>query len=146
MVEPQVALHPLCAHVEPAVAEAERLVDVLLVELERKRRRAREDPQLVDLQLDLAGRQVRVHELRRAGHDLAGRLEHELVADLVRGLGGGGRVLGVEDELHLAGVVAEVDEDEPAVVAARVGPARDRDAAARVVGPQLAAHDVAPGH
>ena len=90
MVEPQVALHPLGAHVEPAVAEAERLLDVLLVELERERRRPREDPQLVHLQLDLAGREVRVDELRRAGHYLPGRLEHELVADLVRGLGRGG--------------------------------------------------------
>ena len=35
VVEPQVALHPLGAHVEPAVAKAQRLVDVLLVELER---------------------------------------------------------------------------------------------------------------
>ena len=55
-------------------------------------------------------------------------------------------MLGVDDELDLAGVIAEVDEDEPAVVAAGVGPAGDGDAAARVVGAQLAAHDVAPGH
>ena len=140
VVEPEVPLHPLGPHVEPAVAEAEGLVDVLLVELERERRRAREDPQLVDLHLDLAGRQVRVDELRRARHDLAGRLEDELVADLVRDLGRGGRVLRVDDELDLARVVAEVDEDEPAVVAARVGPAGDRDAPAGVLRAQLAAH------
>ena len=146
VVEPEVPLHPVGPHVEPAVAEAQGLVDVLLVELERERRRARQDPQLLDLELDLAGRQVRVDELRRARHDRAGRLEHELVAYLVGGLGRGGRVLRVDDELDLAGVVAEVDEDEPAVVAARVGPAGDRHAAAGVVGPQLAAHDVAPGH
>src|SRR5207302_944744 len=69
-----------------------------------------------------------------------------LVADLVRGLGGDGRALRVDDQLDLAGVVAKVDEDEPAVVAACVGPAGDRDAAAGVVGPQLAAHRVAPAH
>ena len=105
-----------------------------------------QDPQLVDPHLDLAGRQVRVDELGRARHDLAGRLEDELVADLVRSLGRGGRVLRVDDELDLARVVAEVDEDEPAVVAAGVGPAGNRDAPAGILRPQLAAHRVAPGH
>ena len=38
-----VALQLVAAQVEPAVAEAERLVDVLLVELERQRRRAADD-------------------------------------------------------------------------------------------------------
>jgi hypothetical protein len=55
-------------------------------------------------------------------------------------------VLRVDDELDLARVVAEVDEDEPAVVAARVGPAGDRHAAPASCRAQLAAHDVAPGH
>ena len=43
-----------------------RLVDALLVELERQRRRAREDLELGRLQLDLAGRHRRVDRLRRA--------------------------------------------------------------------------------
>jgi hypothetical protein len=146
VVEAEVPLHPLGPHVEPAVAEAEGLLDVLLVELERQRGRAGQDPQLVDLHLDLAGRQVRVDELGRARHDFAGRLEDELVADLVRDLGRGGRVLRVDDELDLPRVVAEIDEDEPAVVAASVGPAGDRHAAAGVVRPQVAAHHVAPSH
>ena len=47
--QPEVALQLLAAQVEPAVAEPQRLVDVLLVELERKRRRARDDLELVDL-------------------------------------------------------------------------------------------------
>ena len=83
--EAQVALHLLAPHVEPAVTEADRLVDVLLVELERQRRRAREDLERVDLELDLAGRQVRVDGLGRAGDDLARRLDDELVAERVRG-------------------------------------------------------------
>ena len=84
------------AQVEPAVAEAQRLVDALLVELERERRRARDDLELVDLELDLAGRHRRVHRLGRARDDLAACTEHELVADLLRELGGGGRALGVD--------------------------------------------------
>ena len=43
-----------------------------------------------------------------------------------------GGALGVDDELELAGVVAQVDEDEAAVVAARVDPAGDGDALADV--------------
>ena len=52
VVEAQVALHPFAAHVELAVAESQHLVDVLLVDLERQRLRARDDRQLVDLDLD----------------------------------------------------------------------------------------------
>ena len=84
--------------------------------------------------------------LRRAAHDFALGLEHELVPDAVRDLCRLGRLVGVDDELHLAREVAQVDEDEPAVVAARVRPAGERDATAGVVRAQLAAHDVAPAH
>src|SRR5205085_11627768 len=70
----------------------------------------------------------------------------ELVPDLVgRPLCLGGP-LGVDDQLQFSGVVAQVDEDEPAVVAARVDPAGDRDALADVVLAQLAAIEVAPAH
>ena len=79
--KPNVPLQALAPQVEPAVADAQRLVHVLLVELERERRASGEDLQLVDLELDLAGRDVRVHVLGRAGGDLAGGAEHELVAD-----------------------------------------------------------------
>ena len=66
-----VSLQPVPTEVEPAIADAQRLVDVLLVELERERRARRDDLELVDLELDLAGRQVRVDVLRRASGDLA---------------------------------------------------------------------------
>ena len=81
-----VPLHLRAPQIEPAVADPQRLVDVLLVELERQRLGARDDLERVHLQLDLAGRQVRVDRVRRAGDDLALGPEHELVADLVRRL------------------------------------------------------------
>ena len=81
-----VALELVAAEVEPAVAQAQRLVDVLLVELERKRGRAADDLERVDLQLDLAGRHVRVDGLRRARDELALGAKHELVPDPVREL------------------------------------------------------------
>jgi hypothetical protein len=58
--EAQVPLHLLAAQVEVAVAQARALLDVLLLELERQRLGARDDLELVDLELDLPGRQVRV--------------------------------------------------------------------------------------
>jgi len=143
VVEAEVALHALAPHVEPPVLQAEHVVDVV-ADLERQRRRARQDLQRLDLDLDLARRQVRVHGLRRALDDFALRLEHELVAHVVRDLRRLGRMLRVDDELHLAAEVAQVDEHEPAVVAARVRPAGDRHARADVGRSQRAAGRVAP--
>ena len=122
MRHPQVALHALAAHVEPAVAEPRRLLDGVVAHLERQRRRAREDLQALDLDLDLAGREVRVDGLRRARGDLADGLDDELVPELVPPVGL------LEDELDLARVVAQIDEDEPAVVAPGVDPAGDGQA------------------
>ena len=144
--EAEVPLQPLAPQVEPAVPDAERLVDVLLVELERERRARREDLQLVDLELDLAGRDVRIHVLRRARRHLAGCAEDELVADVVGRLGRLGRALGVDDELADARRVAQVDEHEPAVVAAARHPARERAPFADEVAVQLARAEVAPAH
>ena len=141
-----VSLQLVPAEVEPAIAEAQRLVDVLLVELERERRARRDDVELVDLELDLAGRQVRVDVLRRARGDLALRAKHELVADVVRGRGRLRRALGVDDELADPRRVAEVDEDEPAVVAAPRDPAGERVSLSDVLGPELAGSEVAPAH
>ena len=134
------------AQVEPAIAEAQRLVDVLLVELERERRARRDHLELVDLELDLARGQVGVDVLRRACGDLPGRAEDELVPDVVRGGGRLGRALGVDDELADPRRVAEVDEDETAVVAAPRDPAGERVALADVLGPELAGSEIAPGH
>ena len=100
----------------------------------------------VDLHLDLAGRHLRVHGLGRAADDGAARLQDELVAHAVRDLRRVRRVLGVEDELRHAGLVAEVDEDEAAVIAAARRPAGERHLAALVLGPRLAATQIAPGH
>src|SRR3712207_9153072 len=77
----QVPLHTRAAEVEPAVAQAERLVDPLLVELKRERRTARDHLERVDLDLDLARREARVHVLRRATDDLALGAQDEIDPD-----------------------------------------------------------------
>ena len=135
-----VPLQLLAAQVEPAVAQAQRLVHVLLVELERQRRRAADDLELVDLELDLAGRHVRVDRLGAARDERPLGAEHELVPDLVRELGRLGRQLGVDHELRDPGAVTEVDEDQAAVVAAARGPAGQGERLADELLAGLAAH------
>ncbi len=141
-----VALEPLAAQVEPAVAQPQRLVDVLLVELERQRRRAADDVEPLDLELDLARRHVRVDGLRAPGDERALGAQHELVPDLVRECRRLGGVLGVDHDLRDAGAVAQVDEYEAAVVAAPVSPPGERDPLADELLRRLAAHVGAPDH
>ena len=140
----EVPLHPLPAQIEVAVAEPQRLLHPIVVELERERLRPRHDLEHVELNLDLAGRDVRVDSVGRAAHHLAFGAQDELGAHVVRDRRGGCGALGVGDELNGPGVVPEVDEDEPAVVAAACSPAGDGDAPARVLATQVAAVEVTP--
>ena len=64
----------------------------------------------------------------------------------MRRAGGFGRSLGVDDELADPGLVAQVDEYEAAVVAAPRDPAGERDALPDMLGPDLAATEIAPAH
>ena len=57
-----------------------------------------------------------------------------------------GDALRVDHELGDPRAVAEVDEDEPAVVAPARDPAGERQRPADVLGARLAAHEVAPAH
>jgi hypothetical protein len=90
-----------------------------------------------DADLDLAGRQVGVHDAGVAGHDLAVDLDHALGAQALDR--GEARGLGVQHQLGQAVMVAQVDEDQAAVVALAVDPARQADRIAGVGGPQGAA-------
>jgi hypothetical protein len=72
---------------------------------------------VVDLELDFAGRDVRVHSIGRPSDDLALGSEDELVPHVVCRLRRLRCPLRIDDELTDAGLVAQVDEDETAVVA-----------------------------
>src|SRR6266540_1341555 len=144
--EAQVALHPLAPQVEVAVTEAQAFVHVLLVELEGKRLRARDDLELVDLELDLAGRKVRIDRIRRARGHLALGADDELVPDSVGDLGGLRRALRVDHQLREPALVAKVDEDEPAVVATRGRPARERESLPGVLLAELPRVEITPPH
>ena len=124
--------------------QAQRLVErPVLVDRERRRRRLRERVDGVDVELDLARRQARVDVALLAPHDLPGRGDHVLGAQLLGRRVRLARALRAEDELHEARAVAQVDEDQPAVVAPAVDPAGDAHGLADARRAQLAAPGVA---
>jgi len=138
--EDDVAVDRLAAEVQVAVLEAQQLVDVrLLDDVEGRRLGLVEDGGGVGLHLDLARREVRV--LRSLGPvgDGALHLEDVLAADRIGDGVGLAALFRVEHHLGEAVVVAQVDEDEAAVVATAVDPAGQRDRLPFVGGAQLAA-------
>jgi hypothetical protein len=72
-----------------------------------------------------------------AGHDLAVDADHALGAQALDDVEAGG--LGVQDQLGQAVVVAQVDEDQAAVVALAMDPARQAHRGAGVGGAEGAA-------
>ena len=124
---------------------AEAGLSFLGVGVQRKRRRRglREDGHLPGLDLDLARGQLRVDVARLAPHDVPGDADDVFAAQL---LGGGeqlGAVLRMKDELDDPGAVAQVDEDQAAVVTAVVDPARDARLGAGACGVEVAGPAVA---
>jgi hypothetical protein len=77
--------------------------------------------------LDLAGRQLAVDRVVASPLDLAAHGDHPLGAQLVRARMRLGRHLGAKHHLDQTLAVAQVDEDQAAVIAAAMHPARDHD-------------------
>ena len=128
------------------MAEARVLTDLTREALDLKRRRLGVGEQLGTghLQLNLTSRQLGVDRLLGAAHHRADRGQHVLGAELVGKLEQiGARSVGVEDELDQPRPVAQVDEDQPAVVAAAVDPTGDPHLGVDSIAQHLAAPDVA---
>ena len=89
---------------------------------------------------------IRNEFVLQARGDLALRAHDELVANLMGHLGCLRRALRVDHELRQAALVAEVDEDQAPVVAPSRRPAREGEAPADVLLPELARLQVAPPH
>ena len=141
MAKLQISEHGATPQVEVAILEAQGLVDLDLdgaLHLERRRARRVDDLQRDDADLDGAARQAGVHRVGGAGYDLAAHREDVLGAHLLRTSVGLGGVRRIEHELHDATAIPQVDEDEPAVVAATGDPAGQADLASDVGGTQLA--------
>ena len=117
-----VVVEVFAAEVQEAVFEAERFRRVLVLrDQERQLFGLAEHGHLIGHEFDLAGRDLRVHGLRRAGDDFAREAHDRLHAPAFEFLI---EILGrVDHDLRLAVVVAQVDEDDAAVVAHAVDPA-----------------------
>ena len=103
--------------------------------LKRQRLGGRQHLEPIGHHLDAPGRQRRIDVLVGAGDDLARHADHALQ---LHGLGGLERVgVGREHDLRHAVVIAQVDEQQMAVVALAVHPAGDADVLPHVLGPQL---------
>ena len=98
---------------------------------------ARQHGQLAHGKLDRARGEAGVDGVRRTGHDLARHLDHRLRPQRV--CLGKYRAGGVDHALRQPVVVAQIDEDEVAVVALAVNPPRDAGGLAHVTRPQLPA-------
>ena len=126
-----VGVHALAAQVEEAVAQAHVLAGspASLVDLERQRLGRRLQRRVPRSELDLAGRQLGVDGLRRARDDLAGdghdAFEPQRLDRLEQ------RRSSVDHALGDAVMVAQVDEQQIAVVALAVDPAGERGLSGR---------------
>ena len=138
--------HRLAPQVKGAVPEPQRFVDGdVLVDRERRRLGIRQDLEFVDRHLDLSRLEVGVDVRGLAASDGPRGAQHVLGAERV-GFGVRlGRRLGVKDELDDAASVSEVDEDEPAVIAAAMDPPRDPRGRVGTLRRQLAAPGVPVG-
>ena len=133
-----VAVDALAAQIEEAVGEPQILAGILIaVDLERQH--LGRGLQLIglDAQLDLAGRKLRIDRLGRARHEPAGEGDdafHPHRFDLAEE-----RARGIDDALRDAVVIAQVDEQQIAVIALAVDPAGEAHRAAGIGKAELAA-------
>ena len=98
-----------------------------------------EHGQRIGDEFDLSGGQRGVFLARQSRGDLAGDGDHVFGAQRMGLRGNGGVFLRPEDHLRDARAVTQVDEDDPAVVPARIDPAGERGGGAHVGGAELVA-------
>ena len=118
----EVLLHLVAAQIQRAMADAQRLVDVLVVELERQRIARCQLVKFVDEDLNGAGREIRVDGSLGTRHDLAAGVDDALDTNRLGHLDRLRGVLGVDHELDNAAAIAQIDEDQTAMVAQARGP------------------------
>ncbi len=145
--EDQSPEHRLTTDVEVAVLQPQALVDrgVGLVDVERRRLRLGQDVDGGRLELDGARRQLRVLGAGQTRRDRARDRHDELRAQPAGGLVRVRRVGPVDHDLGDPVTIAQVEEDQLAVVATPVDPAGQTGVAAGIGSPKLAAGVAAVG-
>ena len=121
----------IAAQVEKPVFETNLFRIVLLAE--HRHRQFAGGPEhldLVDVDFDLAGRQVRVLGTGRAPADLAVNADHPLRAQRLGELER--LAVGIGHDLREPIVIAQIDEQHPAMVADAMAPARQPDGGADI--------------
>ena len=136
----EVVLHLRAAQVEIAVLEAHFFVgDCLFGRRKRGKLRVVQDQQVRRGDFDFAGDHFRVDRIGAAQADLADSGDDVFRANMLGfGMAFGRKVL-VQHNLRNAVAIAQVEEDEVAVIAAAIHPAHQRDGFAGVGGAQFAA-------
>ena len=139
-VRPQqdVALHLLPPQIEEAIAQT-RFFPRLFVRGDDQRRdvgRAQKFER-IDANFDRAGRQFRIHRRLIAGDHAAIDANHAFNADLFNL--SQERAVGVAHALRETVAIAQIDEQQPAMIALTMNPARNPDGLTGVVGAQRAA-------
>ena len=129
MAQHDILLHLGTTQVEVAVFEPQHLVHVeIVLDIERRRLRLVQDAKLAADDLDLARFHLRVHGVLGTRAHVAAHRDDELRAQGLRLVE---RALAhlrlVINHLHIAGTVAQIDENQSAVVAAARHPAAYRD-------------------
>ncbi len=135
----QIALHGRAAQINIAIAQAHVLGSGVGVDRKRRGLRDVEDVRLCHRDFHFTGRKLRVDRALGAHHHLAACGQIILGAGAPRDLVRRGGLGGVENQLEDALAVAQIDEDESAVVAAGSNPSPQRNFAPGVGGAQCAA-------
>ena len=136
----KVRLHFSPAQVEVAVLQAHLFVgDGVFGGREGRRPGIVEQKEFAGDDFDLAGGHAGVFQAGGAAADFSFNGNNKFRTGGV-GFGVGGRDLLVNDDLRDAGAVAQIEEDEAAVVAAAVDPAHQNDILPRVFGAKLSTH------
>jgi hypothetical protein len=140
VAQAEVALHLSAAQVNVAVFEADFFVlDGLFSRREGREARVVEDEQLGGFNLDLAGGHLGIDGVFGAQAHLADGGNDILRADGFTLEVAFGCELFIQDNLRDAGAVAEVEEDQVAVVTAAVDPAHEDDVLTGICGSEIAA-------
>ena len=136
----KIVLHLRAAQVEIAILEAHFFVgDCLFGRRKRGQLRVVQDQQVRRGDFDFAGDHFRVDRIRAAQPNLADRRDDVFRAHVLGfGMAFGRKVL-IQHNLRNAVAIAQVEEDEVAVIAPAIHPTHQRDGLAGVGRAQLAA-------
>ena len=126
MPEFQVRLHGRTPEIDIAVAKLDVVMDVFVVELERRGVCVVQDFDAVTQYLDFTGRQIRVDGALGTVPDTAGDPDHVFIADRI-GDGKGLGPVGIEHNLGQSLAVAQINKDHAAMIATAVDPAAQAD-------------------